>query len=194
MWRWSCLEVFEYPATGAADAQISVHREPLTGLTWPAEAPAVDGESLDCLASPERFERGGVVLVSRDQGVVMGYVWLAFEDHWLSESDLFLRVRDDEAVTYDAFVFPSYRGRRLFLRMESAALAEAGRRGRSRGIGYVESENIPSIRTNLHLGTIALSLYSLRVADRFSLHWASGGRFSSRFYRKRAAGLMARTS
>jgi len=163
---------------------ISVYEEPLAHLTLPEEANSIVGEPFDCLTSPDRLERGDVVVVCHDESTVMGYVWLAFKDLWVCEARLFLSLTDDEAVTYDAFVFPQCRGKGLYTRIESAALAEAGRRGRKRVITCVESHNSNSLKTQLRLGkTQVMSLYSIHLSNRFSLHWARGRPLASRFYK-----------
>ena len=184
MLRWTCLRVFECPAVGSRDAMISVYEGPLDHLTLPDAANSIVDETFDRLFLPERFERGDVAVVCHDESTVMGYVWLSFKDLWVCEGRLFLVLADDEATTYDAFVFPQYRGRGLYTRFESVALAEAGTRGRKRVITIVESDNTNSLKTQLRLGkTQVMSLYSIHLFDRFSLHWATGRPLASRFYR-----------
>jgi GNAT superfamily N-acetyltransferase len=163
---------------------ISVYEEPPGHLRLPDEANSIAGEPFDSLTLPDRFERGDVVVVCHDKSTVMGYTWLSFEDLWVGESHLFLSLTKDEATTYDAFVFPQYRGRGLYTRIESAALAEAGRRGRKRVITCVESYNTNSLKTQLRLGkTQIMSLYSIHLYDRFSVHLARGRPLASRFYK-----------
>jgi GNAT superfamily N-acetyltransferase len=150
----------------------------------PVEAKSIIGEPFDSLTLPDRFERGDVLVVCHDKSTVMGYTWLAFKDLWVSEARLFLLLSDDEATTYDAFVFPQYRGRKLYTRIESAALAEAGMRGRKRAFTFVESYNTNSLKTQFRLGkTQVMSVYSIHLMDRFSLHWSTGLPLASRFHK-----------
>lgn len=184
MLRWTCLRVFECPAVGSRDAMISVYDRPLDRLTLPDAANSIVDEPFDCLTSPDRFERGDLLVVYQDEGTVMGYVWLAFKDLWVCESRLFVSLRDDEALIYDSFVFPQYRLKGIYTRLESAALAEAGRRGRKRIVSYVEIYNTVSLKTQLRPSkTHVMSLYSIHLFDHFSLHWATGRPLASRFYR-----------
>lgn len=105
VFRWSSLKVLKCPARGSVDGPISVHEKPFHGLN-----------------APDRFSRGDVVIAWHDEGTVMGYTWPSLKDLWARECRLFLSVGSDEAVTYDAFVFPPYRGRGLYTKIESAAL------------------------------------------------------------------------
>lgn len=105
---------------------ISIYEEPLTGLALPDGANSIAGQPFECLTSPNRFERGDVAVVCRDEDTVIGYAWISFKDLQVCEARLFLSVRDDEAVLYDAFVFPQYRGRRVRARIAPVASAEAG--------------------------------------------------------------------
>jgi GNAT superfamily N-acetyltransferase len=163
---------------------ISVHEAPLGHLALPEAAKSIVGETFHCLLLPDRFERGDVAVVCHCESTVMGYVWISFRDLWVCEGRLFLSLAADEATTYDAFVFPQYRGRGLYARFESAALAESGRRGRKRVITIVESDNTNSLKTQLRLGKIeVMRVYSIHLFDRFSLHWATGRPLASRFHR-----------
>ena len=184
MLQWTCLRVFECPAVGSPDAMVSVFERPLGNLALPSEAEAVAGETFYHLFSPERFDKGDRAIVCHDEHTVIGYTWLSFKDLWVSECHLFLSLAEDEAVTYDAFVFPQHRGRGLYAGIESAALAEARNHGRRRVITFVESRNVSSLKTQLRLGkTLAMSLYSIQFFNRFSLHWATGRPLASRFYK-----------
>jgi GNAT superfamily N-acetyltransferase len=188
---------------------VSIYEAPLHDLTLPDEANSIVGEPFECLFSPERFERGDLVVVCHDRSTVMGYIWVSFKDLWVCEARLFLSLREDEAVSYDLFVFPRYRGRRIragtapaalaetgrqgdkslnfrpaALRITSAVLAEAGRRGRRRVITCTESYNTNSLKLQQRIGGIqVMSVYSIHLFDRFSLHWATGRPLGSRFYK-----------
>jgi len=206
MLQWTCLRIYEFPAAGSHDEMVSIYEEPIAGLVLPDGANSIPGETFDCLTSPGRFERGDVVAVCHDESTIMGYAWLSFQDLWVGEARLFLSVRDDEAVAYDPFVFPKYRGRRVhpriasvasvgagrrgdgpqdiqpaILRISFMALAEAVRRGRKR---VIESSNTNPLKIHKRIGgTQVMSLYSAHLFGRFSLHWATGRPLASGFYR-----------
>jgi hypothetical protein len=222
MLTWTCLKILEYdvkqwgakerfvdPVAGSSDELITVHAKPLDNIVLPDEAKGMTDRNFDAFTSPARFENGSAVLVCRDKGTIVGYAWTALQDIWVSESRVFLRVRDHEIVVYDVFVFPSYRGRRMrsqkavgtsaetgwqeaphhkvrpaILRLAAAAYREACKHGRTRLLTYVLSSERYPMKTNLHLAAKEfMSLYSLHVFGRFSLHWATGRAFASQFHR-----------
>jgi hypothetical protein len=205
VFEWTGLQEFMAPADGITDPMTTVYDRPLDRLTLPPDADSNAGESFESLTAPDRFRNGDVVIVCQDENTVMGYVWLSFKDFWVSESRLFLAIADKEALVYDTFIFPQYRGRPI--RAQRASMALGGRRregrdypvifrlaikirsvGLARGcvrvITYAESHNTNSWKTQLHLGAkLTMSVYSIHFFDRFSLHWATGRPFASRFHR-----------
>jgi hypothetical protein len=209
IFEWNRVKVFKGPDDPSPDPMAPVYDRPIDGLTLPEGADSIPGESFECLTSPDRFKNGDVVVVCHDEGTIMGYAWLSFKDLWVSESRVFLSPADNEVVVYDTFIFPQYRGRRIrnraastapagagnqdirlrkiqpvILRMASTIQSEVWRRGRKLVITYVETDNRKPMKTNQHLGgSPIMSLYSMHLFDRFSLHWATGQPFKSRFHR-----------
>jgi hypothetical protein len=202
--RGTCQRLVESAGVGSTDPMISIHDRPPDELTLPDEAGAIAGEPFDALFRPDRFEKGDVAVVCHDARVILGYTWICLNDLWLSESRLFLRIREDEAVLYDIFVFPRYRGvrsrpgspqlagkgdgepefRSVGLRLSLAALAEAGRRGRKRVFTCSDCHNDKSFRLQRRWGgTHVMTIYSVHLLNRFSLHWATGRPFASMFYK-----------
>jgi GNAT superfamily N-acetyltransferase len=62
----------------------------------------------------ERFSDGRRCYVSRIEGAIAGYGWVSFEEEWISELGMSLRLEPGDAYIWDCATLPTYRGQGLY--------------------------------------------------------------------------------
>ena len=99
----------------------------------------------------EALARGDLCVGAFDGGRLVSYLWRAFEPV-PAEDGFWVRFDPPNRYGYKAFTRPSHRG----LRLQSALAPTTDRllleRGYTHAIGYVESDNYASIRSDLRHG------------------------------------------
>jgi GNAT superfamily N-acetyltransferase len=131
-----------------------------------------------------RFNRGDMVVIAYAGGEPSGYEWLcstsgvlelAFGVNWL--------VGPGEAVRYDKFVVPKWRGRRISTWLHSATVVCARDHGIMRTFSSISTVNKQSLSIAKHYrrtATMRLTLVHIRWFKR-TFRKAGGAPFESRF-------------
>ena len=104
-------------------------------------------EVLSPVEIDRRLARGHSVAVAFLDGRPVGYAWAAFDDSPVPELRSLVRIADDEFLSYDAFVLPEMRGRRVMHAVDNAQIELARSLGRRRQILYVRTGNRASLRS-----------------------------------------------
>jgi len=187
---WHAYYIFETDLTRQpvpeplADEHMDV--QAYKGAMTPQKAKA-EIESMGQLDSAEidaRFSRGDMVVIAYAGGEPTGYEWLcsangalelAFGVHWM--------VGPGEAVRYDKFVLPKWRGRRISTWLHSATVACARDHGILRTFSSISTVNKQSLSIAKHYRRTAamkLTLVHVRGLTR-TFRKAVGAPFESRF-------------
>jgi hypothetical protein len=95
----------------------------------------------------ERWAQGSKCYIALDkQQEVVGYLWAAYQDHYVEAIGEALRVRPWEMVVFDADTRPDRRGSMAFVACACASLKEGVRRGRRRVISWTTPELFKEFR------------------------------------------------
>lgn len=131
-----------------------------------------------------RLDRGEAVAVAYARGEAVGYSWISFS----SECDLVwgirCTVRPDEAVFYDSFVLPHWRGRGVHRFLDAALTRYARQRGCRTTLGWVSALNTPSLSLVRHHHKV--KIMTLVLVHFRGVNWnyrkAVGAPLASRFF------------
>jgi len=187
---WHVFYIFEIDLTRQpvpepyADEKIDVRIYPGGGDLERAKAKIVSMGQLESAEVNSRFNRGDKVAVAYMEGEPAGYGWLsstsgvvelAFGITWI--------VHPGEAIRYDSFVLPKWRGRRIYSCLHSAIVACARDQGILRTFASISTVNRQSMTLAKHYQrTAAMKVTLVRVR---ALNWtfkkAAGAPFESRF-------------
>jgi GNAT superfamily N-acetyltransferase len=130
-----------------------------------------------------RLNRGQVVAVAYAQDTAVGYSWINFSDGLELVWGTQLTVRSDEAVFYDSFTLPRWRGRGVHHSLDAAMSCYARQRGRVRILGWVSVLNRPSLSFVKRLRKtriMTLILVHVRLAN-WVYRQSIGAQLESRF-------------
>jgi GNAT superfamily N-acetyltransferase len=93
-----------------------------------------------------RLNRGQVVAVAYAKDTAVGYSWINFSDGLELVWGTQMTVHPDEAVFYDSFTLPRWRGRGVHRWLDAAMSCYVCQHGSSRVLGWVSVLNRPSLR------------------------------------------------
>ncbi len=130
-----------------------------------------------------RLHQGEFVGIAKVEGATAGYCWMSFTQKWVDELELTLRLRSDEALLYDSFVLPRWRGRRLNFHMNVALKDVAGEHGIARTLGYMSALNRRSLKLSKQMGSRKIMTVAALCFRRMGCVWrvAFGASLRSRF-------------
>jgi len=166
------LEKVEVPVYTAATISLEARTDIVSlGELEPAEVDA-------------RFKRGDIVVIAYVNGEPTGYEWLcrangvlelAFGVNWV--------VRPGEAVRYDKFVLPKWRGRRISTWLHSATVICARDHGILRTFSSISTVNKQSLSIARHYRRTAVMTLTLVhvLGIEKTFRKAAGAPFESRF-------------
>ena len=93
-------------------------------------------------------------LAENEKGDIVGMLWVVFRQSFVREwyRALSVKMQPREALLYDAFVVPQYRGNRIFEKLLEEALGFLGEKQYLRAYTQVSYENVPSTKSALRVG------------------------------------------
>ena len=100
----------------------------------------------------ESLKRGEMLALATANEAVAAYTWTAFSCAWVGEARRSLSPRDDQAVQYNTFVIPSWRGKGLQYGITRPVLQHLAKLGYKQTIAWVNARNVRSIRNQLSQG------------------------------------------
>ncbi len=117
------------------------------------------------------IEQGHLALLATRQGVPVAMTWLAFDAQQISEIGRTMQLRRGEALSYNEFTLPTWRGRGIGPRLNHFADAVARQHGVTRRITWRKLANAPALRVAQKLGhrrfAIVTTLSIAGAAHRF---------------------------
>lgn len=119
-------------------------------LAW-CEDPAMELEPRQVLAS---YARGDLCVGVADGGHPVGYVWFAFGS--APHADVWVEFDATTRYAYKAFIRASYRGRRISQELYTRAGEICPRRGRTKALVLVYTDNRVSLRASRRAGRRAV--------------------------------------
>jgi len=118
----------------------------------------------------KRLEDNDLCFVAEGRkGEIAGHCWVAFQEIYLSEIDKKMELTREEADLYDAFVFPEYRGKKIYQKMLEEIFRFLKKKHYMRAYGHALSNNIPSRRGIARVGykpkkvVTLLRLFGLKI-------------------------------
>ena len=187
---WHAYYIFETDLTRQpvpeplADEHIDVRVYNGAAAPQKAKAEILSMGQLDPAEIDSRFDRGDMVVIAYAGGEPTGYEWLcstngalelAFAVYWM--------IGPGEAVRYDKFVLPKWRGRRISTWLHSATVVCARDHGILRTFSSISTVNKQSLSIAKHYRRTAamkLTLVHVRGLTR-TFRKAVGAPFESRF-------------
>lgn len=153
------IDWYEIYETTAASNLPGAHGTAITrGTARDAdELSALRGESAAEIR--ERFASGDTAYAARDDGRVVGFIWIRAVSS--PEGVIDFCIADDERWTYDLFVHPDYRGRRIGPALKDHAVTELARAGVRRVLSRIEHLNEPSRRAARYYGARVVASYAV---------------------------------
>lgn len=101
----------------------------------------------------KRLENGHICFIAEDKkGQIVGYCWVAFHEIFLSEISKKLELSPEEADLYDAFIFPEYRGKKIYQKILQEIFTFLRKNQYVRAYGHALIDNIPSRRGIARVG------------------------------------------
>lgn len=95
-----------------------------------------------------RLEAGDVCLIAMVEDVVAGFCWLYFRDRkYEPDIERVETFRDDEALVYSIAVFPEFRKNGIGSKLNEGGLRYLKSEGYKKVYAYVETDNIPSLKS-----------------------------------------------
>ena len=187
---WHAYYIFETDLTRQpvpepfADEQIDVQVYTHAMAPQKAKAEIISMGQLDSAEIDSRFNRGDMVVIAYTGGEPTGYEWLcstsgalelAFGVYWL--------VCPGEAVRYDKFVLPKWRGRRISTWLHSATVVCARDHGVMRTFSSISRVNKQSLSiAKLYRRTAVIKLTLVRLCGlKKPFRKTVGAPFESRF-------------
>ena len=169
-----------------ADAKIEVKIYPGQGDLESAKAEINSMGQLETAEVNLRLDRGDKVAIAYINGEPSGYGWLCFASGALELAfGVVWTVGPHEAIRYDHFVLPKWRGRRISSCLHSAIVACARDNGILRTFASISSVNKQSMSIANHYRRTPIM--KMTLAHIRGLNWlfrrASGAPFESRFIR-----------
>jgi hypothetical protein len=142
--------------------------------------------SLERLAESEivrRLTRGDALIIATRTACPVGSMWVSFVSGVPLAFDATWKIGEQEAVRYDSYVVPAYRGRRIHSLLNFGANGFARSRGVRRTFGSISILNRPSLRlAQQHQRAVAMIVVQIRLRGRTrSLKFATGRKFDERF-------------
>lgn len=132
-----------------------------------------------------RLRDGNVVVVAYAEGRLAGFDWMSFHNLWVEEFSLTLRVQAGEAVVFDTFVLPEWRGRGIQSCLNHALRCHAQACGMVRTLTYISALNTQSLKAPKRMGSKkVMTIFSFRFRG-MSRPWntSTGAPLGSRFER-----------
>ena len=95
----------------------------------------------------KRLKDGHICFIAEEEnGKIAAYGWAAFREIYLTEINKKMELGPKEADIYDCFVFPEYRGKRIYQKLLAESFRFLRERQYKRVYGHALSNNIPSRR------------------------------------------------
>lgn len=94
----------------------------------------------------KRFEKGSRCYAARVDGKLAAYGWVSFEDEFIGELNLRLRLLPNEAYIWNCVTLPAFRQKRLYSALLTYIIEELRKENLSRVWIGADIENIPSQR------------------------------------------------
>lgn len=99
-----------------------------------------------------RLENGDIVSIGFVEGEAVAYTWMTFKEGDVSELGLKLRLEPGEAVQYDTFVAPQWRGQGFQYPLNVPILNYAREQGYKKTLAWVHVLNTRSFKNQLRSG------------------------------------------
>lgn len=187
---WHVFDIFEIdlvrqgvPEPYAAE-KVDVAIYPGAGDLEKAKAEIVSMRQVQPAEIHSRFDRGDKVAIAYLGGVPTGYAWLSFASGVVELAfKITWIVGPREAIRYDSFVLPQWRGRRIHSCLHSAIVADARRAGILRTFASISTLNKQSMSLAKRYRRIAMmkvTLIHVRGLN-WTIRWTAGTPFESRF-------------
>lgn len=94
----------------------------------------------------ERLEAGHLCFVAEKNGNIVFYLWVCFNNLYLNELEMEMRIEPDSAHFYSNYTIPEYRGMGIATIAMARALDYLFQNGVKKIYGLIYSDNIPSQR------------------------------------------------
>jgi ribosomal protein S18 acetylase RimI-like enzyme len=129
------------------------------------------------------YGAGGVCLGAFSGARLVGYNWLAYSSTLIA-SGVCVGFAPQFRYSYKSFVLPAYRGQRIVQALHALADDAELRRGRTRAMNFVESDNYPSIASLERAGsrTAGYAVYLRLFGSIVSLGSPGARRCGVRFF------------
>lgn len=103
----------------------------------------------------KRLRDGDICFLAEDEkGDIVGFCWIVFHQSFVREiaRALSTKLQPKEALIYDGFVVPQYRGNRIWEKLLEEALRFLDEKECLRAYVQVSHENVPSTKSVLRVG------------------------------------------
>jgi len=142
--------------------------------------------SVERLAQREivrRVERGDALIVATLDGLPVGSMWVSFVSGVPLAFNATWSVAEHEAVRYDSYVLPAYRGRRIHSLLNHGANCLARGRGAQRTLAAVSSANRQSLKLpKQNQRKAVMSVWQIRLrGQQHPFTFATGRKFHAHF-------------
>ena len=95
----------------------------------------------------KRQKDGHICFIAEEEKQkIAAYCWAAFREIYITEIHRKIELSPEEADLYDAFVFPEYRGKKIYQKLLAESFRFLSKRRYKRVYGHALSNNIPSRR------------------------------------------------
>lgn len=91
-----------------------------------------------------RFQRGRHCYIARNEGRLVSYGWITFDEERIGELGLSVRLQPGEAYIWDCATLPAYRGQHLYSALLAHMLRELRATGYQRVWIGMDADNLPS--------------------------------------------------
>ena len=100
----------------------------------------------------ERFRKGRICFAALNGEKIVGFNWICLENEIETASYLEIKLNNKEAYSFDAYVIPQCRGKKIITAMVIKNLMHLRLQGYEKVLAVADSKNVPSLKFNKAAG------------------------------------------